>query len=116
MLMHETMVAQSILETITAEAQKQQARPIAARISCGQLNPINEEVLNFAFEAFAKGTVCEGAKLTVVEIALKCTCKKCGRTHDFDIYSPCCPGCNSTDFGINPDAPLLLEEIEFEDK
>lgn len=113
--MHEAMVAQSIFETITAEAQKQQARPIAARISCGQLNPINEEVLNFAFEAAAKGTICEGTRLKVVEITLKCTCKKCGRTHGFDIYSSGCPGCGSSDFDINPDAPLLLEEIEFED-
>jgi len=48
--MHETMIAQSIVETIAKEAEKTGAKPIAARISCGQLNPINDEVLNFALQ------------------------------------------------------------------
>lgn len=113
--MHEMMVAQSILSTISAEATKLSVKPISAKISCGQLNPINDEVLNFAFEVAAKGTVCERMKLEVVHIPLKATCKRCGKKFDFDIYSPACGNCESEDFEIGPDAPLLLEEIEFED-
>jgi len=113
--MHEMMVAQSILSTISAEATKLSVKPISAKISCGQLNPINDEALNFAFEVAAKDTVCEGMKLEVEHIALKATCKKCGKGFDFDIYSPACPDCRSEEFEIGPDAPLLLEEIEFED-
>ena len=113
--MHETIVARSVLATITAETQKLTARPLTAKISCGQLNPINDEALNFAFEIAAKGTPCEGIKLNVVHIPLRSTCKKCGETFDFDIYSSGCTACGSTDFTIAPDAPLLLEEIEFED-
>jgi len=113
--MHETMIAQSIVETIAKEAEKTGAKPIAARISCGQLNPINDEVLNFAFEIAARDTVCHGMKLQIVHIPLKASCKSCGRTFEFDIYSPGCDVCGSSDFGIEPDAPLLLEEIEFED-
>jgi len=113
--MHETMVAQSILSAIVAQADKLGAKPISAKISCGQLNPINDEVLNFAFEAAAKGTVCEQMKLEVIHIPLTATCKRCGENFDFDIYSPACANCKSEDFEIGPDAPLLLEEIEFED-
>ncbi len=114
--MHETIVAQSIFDTIKVEAQKLGAKPINAKISCGQLNPINDEVLNFAFDIIAKDTICEGLKLEVVHIPLKSTCKKCGYTFNFDIYSPGCGKCRSEDFDIAPDAPLLLETIEFEDK
>ncbi len=113
--MHEMMVAQSILSTISAEAIRLRVKPISAKISCGQLNPINDETLNFAFEVAAKDTVCEGMKLEVEHIALKAACKKCGKSFDFDIYSPTCPDCGSGEFEIAPDAPLLLEEIEFED-
>jgi hydrogenase nickel incorporation protein HypA/HybF len=113
--MHETMVARSILSAILAQAAKLNAKPISAKISCGQLNPINDEALNFAFEVAAKGTVCERMKLEVVHIPLKATCKRCGKKFDFDIYSPACANCESEDFEIGPDAPLLLEEIEFED-
>jgi hydrogenase nickel incorporation protein HypA/HybF len=113
--MHETMVAESLLSAISAQAAELNARPISAKISCGQLNPINDQILNFAFEVAAKGTGCEGMKLDVVHILLTATCKRCGKGFDFDIFSPACVNCESEDFEIGPDAPLLLEEIEFED-
>ena len=81
--MHETMVAESLLTTISAESIKQNAKPVSVKISCGTLNAINDEILCFAFEAIAKGTPCEGMRLEIEHKA-------------------------------KPDAPLLLEEIEFE--
>jgi len=114
--MHETMVAQSVLDAILKEAAKLDAKPLTARISCGRLNPLNDEVLTYAFEIAAEGTVCRGMKLEIVHIPLKATCRKCSERFDFDIYSPGCRRCGSEDFNLGPDAPLLLEEIEFEDK
>lgn len=113
--MHETMVAKSVLKMILDEASKTNAKPLSAKISSGQLNPINEEILNSAFEVAAKDTICEGMKLDIVHIPLKATCKNCGKTYDFNIYSPVCTGCSSAKFDIGSDAPLMLEEIEFED-
>ena len=99
-----------------AEAKKLNARPKGAKISCGQLNTLNDEIMVFAFEAAAKDTICEGVKLEVVHLPLRATCQRCGITFDFDVYSPCCPCCTSGDIKIASDAPILLEEIEFEDK
>ena len=113
--MHETMVAQTVLKMILTEASKINTKPLSAKISCGQLNPLNDEIMNFAFEVAAKNTACQGMKLNIVHIPLKATCKKCGKTYDFNIYSPVCAGCGNTRFDIGSDAPLLLEEIEFED-
>lgn len=113
--MHETIVAQSVVDTILEEAEKAGKRPVSAVISCGQLNPINDHVMKFAFENAVKDTICEGMKLEVVHNRLKAVCKKCGKEFEFDIYSCGCPGCQGEDVEILPDAPLLLEEIEFED-
>ena len=63
--MHETMIAESLLATISEEAAKQNAKPICAKISCGIFNAISDEILCFAFEAIAKGTLCEGMKLQI---------------------------------------------------
>jgi len=112
--MHETMVAESLLTAILAETEKQNAKPISARISCGMLNAINDEVLLFAFEAIAKGTSCEGMKLEVEHKQIQSKCKKCSDVFDFEVNSPNCKKCGSNDFELLPDAPLLLEEIEFE--
>jgi len=114
--MHETVVATSILDTVLSEAQKINAKPLSARISCGQLNPINDEALNYAFELASKDTPAEGMKLNIIHIPLKIACEDCSKESDFNIYSPLCPHCKSENIRINPDAPLMLEEIEFEDK
>ena len=54
--MHETAVAQSLVELIAQEAESRHAKPIRAKMSCGELNAINDEALTFAFEAIAEGT------------------------------------------------------------
>ena len=112
--MHETMVAESLLETISAEAEKQQAKPVRAKMSCGTLNHINEDTLSFAFDALSKGTKCEGMELVVEQKPIKGECNQCGKIFEFEINNPVCSGCGSEDFKLLPDEPMILEEIEFE--
>ncbi len=113
--MHETMVAESILRAITEQAEKVGTRPISAVISCGQFNTLNDEIMRFAFETAAAGTVCEGMRLKIRHIPLRAACRKCNTVFEFDVYKPNCTQCGSQESQIQPDAPLLLEEIEFEE-
>ena len=112
--MHETMVAESLLATISTEAAKQNAKPVNARISCGMLNAINDEILCFAFEAIAKGTPCEGMKLEIEHKPMQGLCKSCNESFDVELSHPRCSKCGSEVFELLPDAPLLLEEIELQ--
>jgi hydrogenase nickel incorporation protein HypA/HybF len=114
--MHEIAYAQSLLTAILDEAKKHNGRPVAAKISCGQLNAVNDETLCFAFDALAKNTVCEGLKLHVEHKALQGRCKGCDKTFDIKLSAPKCPHCRGEDFELLPDAPLILEQIEFEEK
>ena len=111
--MHEMMVAQNLLATISAEAAKQDAKPVSAKISCGKLYTINDEVLCFAFEAITKGTACEGMKLEIEHKPIRGRCRNCNENFNVDLSSVRCPKCDSEDFELLPDEPLLLEEIEF---
>jgi len=113
--MHETAVAQSIVETILAEAERVGRRPIAARISCGQFNALNDEVMRFAFEVAAQDTPARGMRLEIRHVPLQARCERCGRTFAFDVYTAVCGHCGAAEFSFLPDAPLLLEEIEFKD-
>lgn len=112
--MHEAAVAQSLIEVILEEARTRNARPVGAKISCGQLNRINDDVLSFAFEAVAEGTPCEGMTLRIEHKPLQGRCKACGRVFTVEVSNPQCPDCGSDDFELLPDAPLVLDEIEFE--
>jgi hydrogenase nickel incorporation protein HypA/HybF len=113
--MHETAVAESILNTIMEQAEQVKAKPLSAVISCGHFNALNDEVMGFAFETAAAGTVCEGMTLEIKHIPLRAKCKQCETTFEFDIYKPACSQCDSTEFDFEPDAALLLETIEFEE-
>ena len=111
--MHETMVAQSLLTALSSEAAEQKATPVCAKISCGAFDAINDDVLCFAFEAVAKGTVCEGMKLQIEHKPIRARCKNCEEVFEFELASPSCPKC-SGDFELLPSEPLMLETIEFE--
>jgi hydrogenase nickel incorporation protein HypA/HybF len=112
--MHEITIAQGLLEAILAEAAKQNAKPVAAKISCGAFDAINDEALCFAFDAVSKGTPCEGVKLQIEHKPMQGRCKKCNESFVFDQNSIKCPGCGSEDFELLSAASLLLEEIEFQ--
>lgn len=112
--MHELMVAQNVLAAILDEAAKQSAKPTAAKISCGKLNAINDEALRFAFDAIAKGTYCEGLGLEIEHKPIKAQCKNCNREFDIEETDLKCPKCGGENYELLPDAPLLLEEIDFQ--
>ncbi len=112
--MHEMVVAQSLLAQISEQAKIQKAKPVAAKISCGRLNEINDEVLRFAFESIAKDTLCQAVRLEIEHKSLQGRCKNCNRDFEIEITNPRCSFCSGEDFELLPDAPLMLEQIEFE--
>jgi hydrogenase nickel incorporation protein HypA/HybF len=111
--MHEMMVAQYLLDVILAEAQEHKAKPVTAKISCGAFDAINDEVLSFAFESLARGTVCDGMKLAIEHKPIRGKCRSCDKIFEIELLSPKCPDCGS-DFELLPDEPLLLETIDFQ--
>jgi len=112
--MHEPVVAQNLVDAISAEAEKCGAKPTIAKMSCGELNGVNDEVLSFAFEALAKGTPCEGMVLRIEHKPMQAKCGACGCTFAIALSDARCSHCSSEDFELLPDAPLVLEEIEFD--
>lgn len=112
--MHEMMVAQGLIKIISDEAAKRNAKPVGAKISCGTLNPVNDEALRFAFEAIGKDTLCEDLKIQIEHKPLSADCKSCDEIFNVELSHPACPMCGGENFKLLPDAPLLLEEIDFE--
>ena len=112
--MHEAMVAHNLLSIISDEAAKHNARPICARISCGKLSAINDEVLCFALKAIAQDTPCEGVKLEIEHKPLRAQCHECNQCFDVELSQAGCPKCGSEDFKLLADAPLVLEELELQ--
>ena len=113
--MHELAMAQSLVDVISQEARNHSGKPVRAKMSCGAWNAVNDDVLSFAFEAVARGTPCEGMQLQIEHKPLQAKCKACGRVFVVDLAAVKCPDCGAEDFELLPDAPVLLEQIEFEE-
>ena len=112
--MHETAIAQGLLIAVEKEAKKQKAKPLSATMTCGSLNAVNDEVLQFAFDAICKGTICETMKLNIEHKPLQGQCAKCNEQFEFEISKPLCPHCGSESFKLLPGEPIMLQEIEFD--
>ena len=78
------------------------------------LNAVNDEVVQFAFDAIGKGTICQATRLNIDHKPLLGQCKKCDKQFEVEITKPFCPGCSSGDFKLLPDEPIMLQEIEFD--
>lgn len=94
--MHELAIANSIVETVLREVERQQLPPvikIAVRI--GALSDVVPEALQFNFEAITKTTVLERATLEIEQVPLEGECKSCGREFGVEKYVFVCPVCQS---------------------
>ena len=114
--MHETSVAQHMISAILDESRQRHARPVRVKVSCGQLNALNDAVFGFAFEAMARGTACEGVEIAIEHKPFRGRCRHCETVFTVDFDEPVCPSCGGTVYDLLPDAPLLLEEIEFREE
>jgi len=110
---HEATVAQSLLQVILTHSAEQKARPVRGIISCGQLNTIHPEVFELAFTALAEGTVCEGMRFEINQKPFRAECQDCHHVFPVAFATASCPQCSSERFTLLPDAPMLLETIEF---
>jgi hydrogenase nickel insertion protein HypA len=112
--MHETVLAQRLHKLISAESAKYGKKPISAKISCGTFLAVNDELLLEAFNAVSKETSIENLKLKIEHKPMQGLCNKCKQKFNLDLSGMRCTGCGSEDFDLLSDAPLVLEEIEFE--
>jgi len=112
--MHEAMVAENLLATMTRELADRNGRVLSAKISCGRLYAINDEALRFAFDALARGTACEGATLHIEHKPPRMRCTRCGYQFGLACDQCTCPQCGAERLELLADAPLLLEERELE--
>jgi hydrogenase nickel incorporation protein HypA/HybF len=81
---HEFSVTSQIVQNVLAEAEKRGAKKVTeVDLVVGKLTFLGLEQLRFAFEALAKGTILEGAKLVIDEQEGVVKCNSCGYEGSF---------------------------------
>lgn len=77
--MHEYSIVQALVDRVEREATKRGATRVAAiSVRIGALSGVETSLLATAFETFRDGTICEGATMTIVDVAASWSCSACG--------------------------------------
>ena len=113
--MHEMTLMGGVFEAIERTvSQHEVKRVLKVKIKVGELTNAVPEALQMAFEAFSKGTVCEGAELVVERIAVLARCRKCLLEFEIKGLFFFCPACQNVSVELIQGEELLLESLEVE--
>ncbi len=113
--MHEFAIAQSLIETASAEAQRVGAQRVTA-LYCriGVLRQVAGELLAEAFYIVRDGTLCETAELDIEKTYMQATCGQCGQAYPIHDWQWDCPVCGAETPSVTGGDELELVSIEAE--
>ena len=113
--MHELTIANSLVELASSHAAENGAQRVRAiTVRMGVLCGIGRS-LYFCFEPASRGTLCEGAKLSIEEVPLSVRCENCDDTKvPRALYNFRCPDCGYPTPKVVSGREMELVSIELE--
>ena len=115
--MHELSVALSLVEVACEKvATLGDARVDAVCVRLGPLSGVAKEALSFCFEAAARGTPLEGARLEIEDVPLTAFCPSCSAERQLaSIQHLRCPVCDQPTPDVCGGRELELTALEVSD-
>ncbi len=115
MPVHEVSLIESVIALIEEQRRAQDfSRVRTVRLQVGALGHAEPASLNFCFDAVARGTVAEGARLEIELVAGAGRCAACQEIVPLeDRFAPC-PLCANPHVRITAGRELRLAELEVE--
>ena len=91
--MHELSLASAVIDTAVRHADGRHVAAVHLRV--GHLRQVVPASLVFYFEHVARGTPCEGARLTFDEVPARMRCEACGHGWELRDLQFRCPACDT---------------------
>ena len=109
--MHEMSITSSIVSIVAKEAAAR--RVLRDKLEIGKLSGVVPDAIRFCFDVISKGTVVDGARLEIVEIAGQGQCQACGADVVLETMLSQCY-CGSYDIDRRCGEELRIKEMELE--
>lgn len=114
MVLHEMAVAEGILDiALRGAAENKAGRVAEVGLRLGSLSGVETESLRFCWESLVKGTVAEGAVLSIKRVPVAGECLSCGERAEVKGLSFICPRCGGT-LRLTAGRELQVEYLEVE--
>ncbi|MGO4869851.1 MAG: hydrogenase maturation nickel metallochaperone HypA [Roseiarcus sp.] len=111
--MHEATVAAGVLSILVARAAEHGiVRIDVVRLKIGRLRGLDSRQVRGGFEMFAEGTIAEGARVEIDEVAAEALCRTCGTNWKLPNYRFECPSCGGSDADVVKGRELYVESFD----
>lgn len=111
--MHEMSLAEGMLQLVEEGARRHAAGAVkAVWLEVGSLAHVEVDALRFCFDAIARGSVAQGARLEIVATPGAAWCLPCGERVALARLGDACPGCGGHQLQVVQGEELRVREIE----
>ncbi|MCA9549067.1 MAG: hydrogenase maturation nickel metallochaperone HypA [Myxococcales bacterium] len=108
--MHELSITRNIVSIVAEKAAGRRVERV--RLQIGKLSGIEVQAIRFCYDVCAAGTVLEGSKLDVDEVAGEARCTECDKTLPIEHFTARCPCEKRARVEITRGEELLVKEME----
>lgn len=116
--MHEMSILTNVVDTVLAYAAENNAsRVIEVSLVVGDLRDVVDELMESCFQFLSRGTIAEGARLTMTKVPLKLQCEDCLLVFGADIRGRkqiACPDCGGNRLKVKSGREFLISSIVVE--
>lgn len=112
--MHELPITEQIIELCTEAAEPYKARVREITLVVGEDSGFVGESIQMYFDVIGQGTVCEGAKLTIIGVKPKLKCASCGELFERKLFSFTCPHCGGEGGPTEYGKEFYIKDVELD--
>lgn len=113
--MHELSIAMSIIEMVTEEAERRNAKIIAVHLKLGLLSGVVADALQSSYEMASFDTPLQHSRLVIEEVPIIVYCSKCEAQRTLESMQLfCCPECGTPTGQIIHGKELEVVALEIE--
>jgi len=110
--MHELSLIQGVVDICEQHADAR--RVLAVTLEIGALSGVVPEALEFCFDAAARDTLLEGARLIIESIPATGFCSSCGGVSTMETYFDPCPSCGAPVLDLRSGDEMRVKDLEVE--
>ena len=113
--MHEMSLAEGVLQLIEDAARKQEFSKVSTVwLEIGRLAAVEVEAMKFCFDAVARGSIAQGARLEIIATPGSGWCMQCRATVALSEVFGACPQCGTHQVQVTGGTEMRVKELEVE--
>ncbi|MBF0284528.1 MAG: hydrogenase maturation nickel metallochaperone HypA [Magnetococcales bacterium] len=113
--MHEMAIVDGVLSIVTEQARRNGCqRVVGVTLEIGPLSGVSPEAVEFCFEVARRGTLAEGARLTILQPPARGRCRACGGESAISSLIDPCPACGAWGMEALSGEALRVKSLDVE--